>query len=72
MQCMTKLAAAVVLAGALAIAGCGGGGADVKTTTTTVSVGQQLIDLKKARDAGSISQSEYDRLKRDLINRVLD
>jgi hypothetical protein len=72
MQTMTRLAAAVAMGVAITVAGCGGGGAEVKTTTTTVSVGQQLIDLKKARDTGSISQSEYERLKRDLINRVVD
>jgi len=61
---------ALVLAVSL-LAGCGGG-AEVKTTTTTVSVGQQLIDLKKARDSGSMTQSEYDKAKTQLIDRVLD
>jgi outer membrane murein-binding lipoprotein Lpp len=61
---------ALVLAVSL-LAGCGGG-AEVKTTTTTVSVGQQLIDLKKARDSGSMTQSEYDKAKKQLIDRVLD
>jgi hypothetical protein len=61
---------ALVLAVSL-LASCGGG-AEVKTTTTTVSVGQQLIDLKKARDSGSMTQSEYDKAKKQLIDRVLD
>jgi hypothetical protein len=67
----TVLAIAAAVA-TLTLAGCGGGGADIRTTTTTVSVGQQMIDLKKARDSGSISQSEYERLKQQLMDRVLD
>jgi hypothetical protein len=53
------------------LASCGGG-AEVRSTTTTVSVGQQLIDLKKARDSGSMTQAEYDRAKEQLITRVLN
>ena len=35
-----------------------------------VSVGQQLIDLKKARDNGALSASEDDSQRRNLINNV--
>jgi hypothetical protein len=72
MRSIRTTAIAVAAGIAVGLTGCGGGGAEVKTTTTTVSIGQQLIDLKQAREAGAISQSEYERLKRDLINRVLD
>jgi hypothetical protein len=57
-----------ILALALAVAGCGGGGAEVKTTTTTVSIGQQLIDLKNAHDKGSLSDSEYRKLRQEVID----
>ena len=57
---------------AMLLSACGGGGAEVKTTTTAVSVGQQLIDLKKARDTGSMTQPEYERAKASLIERTLE
>jgi uncharacterized lipoprotein YmbA len=38
--------------------------------TLDVTVGQQLIDLKNARDNGALSASEYDAQRRKLINNV--
>lgn len=35
-----------------------------------VTVGQQLIDLKRARDAGALSADEWERQKRNLIRSV--
>ncbi len=61
-------ATGIALSAALVLAGCGGGGAEVKTTTTTVSIGQQLIDLKNAHDKGSISDSEYRKLRENMID----
>jgi uncharacterized lipoprotein YmbA len=40
------------------------------TRTLDVTVGQQLIDLKQARDNGALSASEYDSQRRKLINNV--
>jgi hypothetical protein len=60
------LAAGAVCA---ALAGCGGT-TEVVPPTVNVSIGQQLIDLKRARDAGALSQTEYERQKARLIDSV--
>jgi hypothetical protein len=48
---------------------CGGGGSesktDVKVETTTK--GQRLTDLKKALDAGAISQEEYEKERKKIL-----
>lgn len=36
-----------------------GGGTTNKTQTQAPTVGQQLVDLKKAKDAGAITEAEY-------------
>jgi hypothetical protein len=38
--------------------------------TVNVSIGQQLIDLKKAKDSGALSQKEYEQQARKLIDNV--
>lgn len=43
---------------------------EVVAPTMNVSVGQQLIDLKKARDSGALSQAEWDQQKQRIINAV--
>ncbi len=52
---------------AAAVAGCGGGSADVKSVTTTTTTGQQLIDLKKALDAGAITPDQYEKEKARIL-----
>ena len=59
------LVASLALAGA--IAGCGGGSADVKPVTSTTATGQQLVNLKKALDAGTITPDEYDKERARIL-----
>ena len=41
-------------------------GSEDKKVDNQATLGQQLIDLKKARDAGAISSKEYEELKEKL------
>lgn len=60
-------AAVVVL---LALGACSSASMDVLPPTVNVSIGQQLIDMKKARDSGALSQKEYEQQVRKLIDSV--
>ncbi len=50
---------------ALSSAGCGGGGANVQDNTATL--GQQLIDLDAAYKKGIITEKEYEKAKKKLL-----
>ena len=61
-----------LLAPALALsvlmtAGCGGSSTSVQAQTTTM--GQELTDLKKAYDAGVITEKEYEKSKSRILKR---
>jgi len=43
---------------------------EVVAPSMNVSIGQQLIDLKKAKDSGAISQKEWEQQKKALIDSV--
>ncbi len=51
------------------LAACGGGKTDVKSesSTVTTTLGQELLDLDKAYKAGIITQKEYEKAKKALI-----
>ncbi len=66
MQGWKPFAAAAAFA---ALAACGST-TEVVPPTVNVSIGQQLIDLKKARDSGALTPSEYERQKARLIDSV--
>jgi hypothetical protein len=52
------------------LAACSSTKTEVMPPTVNVSIGQQLIDLKKASDSGALSQGEYEQQVRKLIDRV--
>ncbi len=65
--------ALVLVACATLLGGCCGGGS--KTTqidhiSTTKTVGEQLLDLQKARDSGAINQEQYMKAKQDILDRL--
>ena len=61
---LTAIAATVLLTGCLALQ-VGGGD---KQESHKATVGQQLIDLKTARDTGAISEAEYQTQKAKVLN----
>ena len=65
---MQKRAITVVMLRAISLSGCSS--TEVMAPTVSVSVGQQLIDLKKARDAGALTESDYRRERQELIESV--
>lgn len=48
---------------------CGGGSTKVQSTTTTTTTGQQLIDLKKAYTDGAITEEQYNKMKKEIIEK---
>ena len=52
----------------VSLTACGGGGAEIKSEITTTTKGQQLLDLKKAFDAGAMNKDEYERERLKVIN----
>jgi hypothetical protein len=62
------LTLALMVALSPALSGCSGN--EVVRPAVNVSVGQQLIDLKKARDSGALSAAEYDAQRKQLLKSV--
>ncbi|WP_198264171.1 hypothetical protein [sulfur-oxidizing endosymbiont of Gigantopelta aegis] len=53
----------------LTLSACGGGGADVVTNTTNTTMGQELIDLDASFKKGLLTESEYKKAKKNIMNR---
>ncbi len=64
----SRFFAAALLAASFVV-GCGGGGAKVQQSTTTTTMGQELIDLKESHDRGIITDEEYKKAKKEIMNR---
>jgi len=64
--------AMLALAAILLFGGCVGGvnlGGGAKTEVRNPTLGQQLIDLQKARDSGVITPAEFDAKKAELMSK---
>ena len=68
---LTKKLAVLAVCGLLllGVAACGGGGADVRSEVSTTTVGQQLMDLKKALDTGAMTQQEYEKQRTKILDK---
>jgi hypothetical protein len=62
---------ALFLAACVALAGCGSSSRANVTVkgATTVSKGQELLDLQRALEEGAISQRDYDRVRKIILER---
>lgn len=58
------IAAAVVLAGVSGCAICNRGSMNYNRTTT---IGKELIDLKEAKDKGAVTEEEYAKTKKEIM-----
>jgi cytochrome c-type biogenesis protein CcmH/NrfG len=61
--------AAVSLLVSMALAGCWGGGAEVRNSNQATTLGQELIDLQRARDQGLLDEREYEKQRRRILRR---
>jgi hypothetical protein len=60
--------AAITLSAGLLTTGCVASlGSGTKTETHNATLGQQLIDLQRAKDAGAINDAEYQAQKAKLL-----
>ena len=50
------------------LAACGGG-AEVRSEVSTATVGQQLMDLKKALESGAMTQQEYEQQRKKILEK---
>lgn len=68
---MNRTVSYAVAAFAIALlGGCSSASTEVLPPTVSVSIGQQLIDLKKAKDAGALSEQQYQTQVRRVIDSV--
>jgi len=56
--------------GLLLTAGCAIGNSGKLVLSRHISVGQELIDLQRARDEGAITEEEYELIKGKLMQMV--
>jgi hypothetical protein len=58
----------IAVAGALLLNGCVASIGNQESARGRATLGQQLVDLQKAKDAGALSDAEYQTQKSKLLN----
>ncbi len=61
--------AALALALPLTLTACGGGGAKTEVSQSSATLGQELTDLQAAHASGAITDKEYARARKDILER---
>lgn len=70
MKRLTTTAAALCLCLAMFLAaGCGASSSKTVQETRTTTKGQELLDLKKAYDQGVITEKEYEKSKKKIMDK---
>jgi hypothetical protein len=64
-----KMPLAAILAAGL-LYGCGSSSPKPTGPRVDVTIGQQLIELKEAHDVGALTDKEYDRQRKQLIDNI--
>ena len=59
---------APALLGSFAISGCAAFNRGELTLVRTVSIGQELLDLQQAKEAGAITEAEFQVLKTKIMS----
>jgi len=63
MNCRSLLLAALAAA---AVSGC----VRIDIGDESPTIGQELVDLERARDVGTITEAEFDRLRKTIVSRL--
>jgi len=66
---LKSLATAAIISVTLALGGCGGGSTKTEVRAETTTTGQQLLDLKKAYEAGALTEKEYKSEREKILDR---
>ena len=52
----------------IGLTGCAMFNKNVVTHTRTTTIGQELADLKNAKESGAVTEEEYQKLKSKILN----